>query len=157
MGRREMRLLLQCSLLGLEERVTLLGNVESMESFYEVIDFYLFLTRYEPFGLVIAEAMYAGVPVVGLRGDGEYAESEYPLVDDTTALLRPRTDQFDYAHAPTDFELETLATCLIGLARDRCRLMIMVSNARQRVAARFLSEHQSRRLAAVYRSILSVD
>lgn len=140
---------------GLVSRVTLLGNVENMEKLYGEIDYYLFLTRYEPFGLVLAEAMYSGVPVVGLRGDGEYAESEWPLIDTSVALMLSRNDPFDYDKAPSDEELKALATSVLDLQKDTKRKQTMTCHARERVRTGFMASHQARKLADVYRCLLS--
>lgn len=138
----------------LDSRVSLLGNVEDMESFYQGIDYYLFLSRYEPFGLVLAEAMLAGLPVVGLRADGEYAESEFPLIDESVACLPMRIDLFDYERSPTDLELKVLADKLIELEQSPDQKHSMIENARIRVRSGFLANHQANRLARVYCELL---
>jgi glycosyltransferase involved in cell wall biosynthesis len=50
--------------LGLGERVRFLGFVESMDAFYESIDFLAHPALWEGFGYVIAESMARGRPVV---------------------------------------------------------------------------------------------
>jgi UDP-glucose:(heptosyl)LPS alpha-1,3-glucosyltransferase len=50
--------------LGLEGRVELLPPTADVASHYAAADAFLFPTRYEPFGMVIAEAMACGLPVV---------------------------------------------------------------------------------------------
>ncbi len=56
--------------LGLTEQVTLRGNVNNVEDFLKQSDIYLHSATYEPFGLVLLEAMASGVPVVCLDGKG---------------------------------------------------------------------------------------
>ncbi|GAB4132171.1 MAG: hypothetical protein Fur0041_03220 [Bacteroidia bacterium] len=61
--------------LHLENNIILTGKIspEHMPSFYGIMDVFLHAARHEPFGLVIAEAMLNGVPVVstptGAAGD----------------------------------------------------------------------------------------
>jgi glycosyltransferase involved in cell wall biosynthesis len=56
--------------LKLEKNVTLWGNVENVETHLEHADIYLHSATYEPLGLVIIEAMAAGLPVITLDGKG---------------------------------------------------------------------------------------
>lgn len=57
--------------LGLEDTVTLLGQVEDMPGFYSGLDvFCLPSTQPEPFGLVVIEAMEFGIPVVATDHGG---------------------------------------------------------------------------------------
>jgi UDP-glucose:(heptosyl)LPS alpha-1,3-glucosyltransferase len=45
-------------------KVTFLGGVENPEKLFDAVDLFVFPTLYEPFGMVILEAMAAGVPVI---------------------------------------------------------------------------------------------
>lgn len=56
--------------LGLEKHIRFLGNVSNVESLLWESHVYLHSATYEPFGLVILEAMAAGLPVVALDGRG---------------------------------------------------------------------------------------
>lgn len=57
-------------LLGLQEHIFLHGNVDNVEHFLQKADIYVHSALYEPFGLVLLEAMAAGLPVVCLDGGG---------------------------------------------------------------------------------------
>jgi UDP-glucose:(heptosyl)LPS alpha-1,3-glucosyltransferase len=50
--------------LGLENRVHFYGHNPNASLFYSIADVFVFPTLYEPFGLVVLEAMAHGVPVV---------------------------------------------------------------------------------------------
>ncbi len=50
--------------LGLNDRVHFLGFRRDVPSIMKAVDFFVFPSRYEPFGLVITEAMATGLPVI---------------------------------------------------------------------------------------------
>ena len=54
----------------LHEEITLHGNVKNVEEFMRNTDFYIHTATYEPFGLVLLEAMASGLPVISLDGKG---------------------------------------------------------------------------------------
>lgn len=56
--------------MGLSEKVEIPGNVAHVENWFQRADIYVHSALYEPFGLVILEAMAAGLPVVALDGRG---------------------------------------------------------------------------------------
>ncbi len=50
--------------LGVGHRIRWLGEISDMPRFFHALDAFCLPTRYDPFGLVIAEALASGVPVV---------------------------------------------------------------------------------------------
>ena len=54
----------------LSEKIILHGNVKNVEEFMRNAEFYIHTATYEPFGLVLLEAMAAGLPVISLDGKG---------------------------------------------------------------------------------------
>lgn len=50
--------------LELEERVHFLGYRSDIAKIMQVVDFFVFPSRYEPFGMVVSEAMASGLPVI---------------------------------------------------------------------------------------------
>lgn len=56
--------------LGVDSRVRFCGFVADMQGFYDDLDCYVHVAIREPFGLVAAEAMLAGCPVIASRIDG---------------------------------------------------------------------------------------
>ena len=60
----------QIDQLGLHNSVTLHGNVEYPEQFLKRSILYIHTAIYEPFGLVLIEAMACGLPIVCTDGKG---------------------------------------------------------------------------------------
>jgi glycosyltransferase involved in cell wall biosynthesis len=56
--------------LGLQGHIKLQGNVSNVEEYLKQSTLYVHAATYEPFGLVLIEAMAAGLPVVSLDGGG---------------------------------------------------------------------------------------
>lgn len=54
----------------LQDYVFQLGNVADVETYYQQADIYVHSAYYEPLGLVLLEAMAAGLPIVTLDGKG---------------------------------------------------------------------------------------
>jgi len=78
--------------------VELLGWMEDMEEFFESIDILVHVpTEPEPFGLVVAEAMARGIPVICSRGGG--LES---VVEREGGVLVPRGDPLATSRAIAD-------------------------------------------------------
>lgn len=77
---------------GVAERVTLHGSQppEVVRDFLQQADVFALLTRYEPYGMVFAEAVGAGVPSVGYRSGGVPEAVEHGV---TGLLARTRDDE----------------------------------------------------------------
>ena len=56
--------------LGLTNQVQLLGNVHDVPAYLRDATFFVHTALYEPFGLVLLEAMASGLPVISLDGKG---------------------------------------------------------------------------------------
>ena len=56
--------------LGLRERVHFLGQRSDVPELMKAVDFLVFPSRYEPFGLVVIEAMASGLPVITASSTG---------------------------------------------------------------------------------------
>jgi UDP-glucose:(heptosyl)LPS alpha-1,3-glucosyltransferase len=56
--------------LNVASKVRFLGRFDRVERLFGIADLFVFPTKYEPFGLVIIEAMAAGVPVITSRHAG---------------------------------------------------------------------------------------
>ena len=56
--------------LSLEDKIIFKGKVAKVEEYLDNSDFYLHSATYEPLGLVLLEAMAAGLPIITLDGKG---------------------------------------------------------------------------------------
>ena len=73
---------LYASKLKIQKHINFKGNIADVKPFLEDSNFYLHTANYEPFGLVLIEAMAAGLPVISLDGFGnrdfiEHGENGY--------------------------------------------------------------------------------
>ena len=98
-------------------------------------DVFLFTSKFEPFGLVITEAMAAGVPVVAAHRRGAVPE----IVENGQTGLVVEGDQ-----------ASILAECVTKVLDDPDLREHIVANAKQMVALRFSIAANADAIAAVY-------
>ena len=127
---------------GLGHRVHFPGMLEDMRPAYAAMDAFLFLSRLEPFGLVIAEAMAAGVPVFGLGAQGEYRDPYYPLITAQNSVIVERTSPGDYSSPEPTPVLEELARRINEFGRHPELYANMIETALQWVRQRFAVQVQ---------------
>lgn len=138
-----------------DRRVHMLGVLDDARLAYSAMDYLLFLSRTEPFGLLLAEAMAAGVPIVGLAGDGGYREESYPLVTSETAVLLDRPAPEDLSAIAPEPLLERLGAEIQELNGSPARREAMVESARTWVRERFGAERYAGAVAGMYRELLA--
>ncbi len=63
--------------LGVREQIHFLGKIDGVERLYEAADAFVLPTYYEPFGMVIIEAMAAGIPVITSADAGAVEDLEH--------------------------------------------------------------------------------
>ena len=127
------------SAAGLDGRVLFHGNVHGVERWMFDSHIYLHTARYEPFGLVLLEAMAAGLPCVTLDGKGnrdliEDGRNGFLLErEDATAfadrIIQLATDGERYratsAYAQAfakNYDIDTVANELVDFYRARVNL-----------------------------------
>lgn len=124
--------------LGLQDKVKLAGWAEDVRPFFWDIDLFVSAARSEPFGLVIAEAMISGIPVIATRSEGA-AE----IVEDGVSGV----------HVPLEDPV-AIATAILGLASDRSLRNQLAENARKRVIEHFSLNRMIDETMTFYRSII---
>jgi glycosyltransferase involved in cell wall biosynthesis len=138
---------------GVAHRITVTGYVEKIEEWYPRLDLYVFLSRYESFGLAMAEAMSYGIPVVGFMNYGEYMEGQPPLIDKDVAMLLPRDDPSQGFLPLTDKELSFLALEMQELWANASRLSRIKVAARDRIRSAYTGESQAKAILKAYEKI----
>lgn len=116
----------------LEDKITLHGNVNNVEEFLHESHLYIHPATYEPFGLVLIEAMSAGLPCVCLDGRGnrdvilndkngyiykeqdakKFADTIYRLLSDPERLQEMSSFALKFA---ADFDMSNYIKKLIDL------------------------------------------
>jgi glycosyltransferase involved in cell wall biosynthesis len=138
--------------VGVANRVRFTGWIQDPTEIYRSLDFLLFLSWVEPFGLVFGEGMAQGVPIVGLNGRGGYREGDRPLIHESASLLLDRLGHSDYP--ASEATLRRLAEGIVGL-RQRPEVAVAMG----RFGAAWVREHfsadaQARRVIKVYDEVL---
>ena len=122
---------------GVEDVVRFTGYVDDMPSLYAAIDVLAAPSRTEGFGLMLVEAMAAGVPVVA-----SVVDAILEVVGDGPALLVPPDDP------------AALATAINRVLGDRHAAAAMATAGRER-ARMFSWERSAATLAGVYDEVLA--
>ena len=80
--------------LGLGDRVHFLGYRKDIAEIMKAVDFFVFPSRYEPFGMVVSEAMATGLPVIttAVSGVAEIVTTESGFVLSNTEDVVALTD-----------------------------------------------------------------
>ncbi|MFC7794859.1 stealth conserved region 3 domain-containing protein [Streptomyces cinereoruber] len=128
----------QIDSLGLHDCVQLNGNSPYLAEEWAKASIALLTSRNEAFGLVLAEAQAAGVPVVSYDSPNGPREV---IVDGRTGMLVPTGD------------VDTLASCLIRLIED-APLRHRMGAAAVEAAARFAPEAVTARWEALFEELL---
>lgn len=67
----------QAGRLGVREQIHFMGKIDGVERLYGAADAFVLPTYYEPFGMVIIEAMAAGIPVITSAAAGAVEDLEH--------------------------------------------------------------------------------
>lgn len=114
----------------LESFFELPGNVDNVEDWFRNADIYVHTATYEPFGLVLLEAMASGLPVISLDGKGnkdvlEHLKNSILISDnipdsfvEAITILIKNTDIYfslsTYAKSfSKNFDIEKYVACLL--------------------------------------------
>lgn len=126
--------------LGLQSRVHFTGWLKDVATLLPALDVFISSSHVEPFGLVMVEAMAAGVPVVATATGGAREIVE----DKVTGKLVPVGD------------VEGLAEAVSALLTDASERRLMGERARLRARERFSLERMVAETEALYKEVLDV-
>ena len=135
---------------GLADRTHFVGMLDEMDLAYKAMDAFLFLSRQEPFGLVIGEAMAARVPVFGLAGEGAYRDTFYPLLTPANSVLIERTSPGDFLSPEPSAVLNELASRINDFGMQPESYRPMIDQAYCWIQERFDSHVQAEAVSEIY-------
>ncbi len=124
--------------LGLEEKVRFLGQRKDIPALMHALDVFVLNSANETFGLVLAEAMACGTPVIATRGGGV---SEIVTDGQTGRLV-------DYGNR------EALARAMVELANNKSLRSLFILNARRFVERNLSSTAYVHDVESFYRELL---
>lgn len=126
--------------LHLDDRVTLTGAIppDQVDSLYGAADVFVLPSRHEPFGIVLLEAMAAGVPIVATQVDGV----PWVVAEGQAAALVPPNDP------------NHLATTIRHLLTTPAQRETLAAAGRQR-AQDFTLAVGMQHLLAIYQALLA--
>jgi glycosyltransferase involved in cell wall biosynthesis len=123
--------------LGIADRVCWLGNIAEPRTLLQASDVFLLASIGEAFGLVLAEAMACGVPVVGSR----------------SGSLPEVVEEFDTGLLCTPLDAAAFADAIERLARDATLRRDMGARAVERVRKHFSIDVAVERTLQIYKSV----
>jgi glycosyltransferase involved in cell wall biosynthesis len=139
---------------GLADRTHFAGALADMRPAYAAMDAFLFLSKLEPFGLVIAEAMAARVPVFGLAAEGAYRDTLYPLVTPENSVFVERSSPGDYISPEPAAVIDDLAHRIKKFGMNPEAHRPTVDRAQQWVLERFDARVQAQAMLELYDFVL---
>jgi len=132
-------LLAKADQLGIAKRVFFLGFRQDASRILKVFDVFLFTSNYEPFGLVLTEAMAARVPLVALSLKGAVGE-----------IIKDGVDGFVVEKK----EPALLANMVVRLLEDQNLGGYFTRNARKKVEQNFTIEQNAKKVFQIYMKCL---
>jgi teichuronic acid biosynthesis glycosyltransferase TuaC len=128
--------------LGVADRVRFLGQLDNPDAVARAAacDVFVMPGVEEPFGVAFVEAMAAGLPAIGSRGEG--GPEDIAAAGDGMLLVEPG-------------DAAGLAAVIERLSADRSELARLGAAARENVAANFTWERCGSETVAAYRAALS--
>lgn len=139
---------------GVAHRTCFAGVLDDMRAAYSAMDAFLFLSKLEPFGLVIAEAMAARVPVFGLAAEGAYRDKLYPLITPENSVFVERSSPGDYISPEPAAVIDELARRIHEFGKNPESHRPMVDLAQRWVVERFDARVQAEAMLEIYDFVL---
>jgi glycosyltransferase involved in cell wall biosynthesis len=123
--------------LGLSKAVKFLGLQSDPVPIYRAMDIFVLPSKHEGFGLVLAEAMAMGIPVVGTRVVGTVDAVE----DGISGLLVPYGD------------VEALSNAILRIFSEPELRHVLIQNGRSRVRQYFTKEIMAAKTEALFEEL----
>lgn len=123
--------------LGIAERVLFMGYRRDAIRFVKTFDVFVLTSDFEPFGLVVTEAMACGVPVVALNQNSAVSE----IIDDGVQ-----------GFLVNEKDARIIANRVTALLRDPVLRSRMGQLAQQKVADQFTIATNAARIQEIYRA-----
>jgi UDP-glucose:(heptosyl)LPS alpha-1,3-glucosyltransferase len=127
--------------LAVSDRIHFVGRVADPEVFLRVLDVFVFPVNYEPFGMVVTEAMAAGVPVITAR---------------TVGAVENMSDEREGLFLADPLSASELAASMRRLAADRA-LRERIGRSGREAAAAFDWPSICGRIEHLYRRLVEND
>jgi glycosyltransferase involved in cell wall biosynthesis len=124
--------------LGISDRVRFTGLLQTPAMAYQAMDIFCLTSHWEPFGLVVAEAMACQVPVIGFECPGGIKEL---LCPDTGVILRNR-------------ELSQMAKSIIDTIEHPEQSQIFCHQAYMQLQTKFDWEKNAYQLSQIYQTLI---
>ncbi len=115
-GPQRNNLINQAGSLNINNRIIFTGFRSDVPEMISVFDVFLLTSKWEPFGIVLLEAMCIGKPIIAFRVDGVNE-----VVDDKTAIL------------VDPWNIEKMAAEIISIKADKNRRTALIQNGYKRV------------------------
>jgi glycosyltransferase involved in cell wall biosynthesis len=124
--------------LGLSEEIKFLGQRSDLADLLSAMDIFVLPSSWEGFGIILAEAMFMGIPVITTRDGGGSAE----VVEEGDGGLLVKYG-----------EKTELADAIVSLAIDSAFRQSLGERGRARVERLFTAPAMAARYAALYREV----
>ncbi len=124
--------------LGVASAIRFFGHLENLDSFYRMLDLFLFPSLAEPLGSSLLTAMSYGLPVIAVASGGVPE-----VVDDTCGVLLPSPDP------------AKLGEAMIALLSNPERAFRLGAAARETITRSFTNAHMVEETLRVYSQLIA--
>jgi len=138
-GSEQKNLIRKASMLGIADRVNIIGRYPNLSELLKSCDCYVMPSRQEGFGLSILEAMANGLPVIGNKV-GAVPEIIENGVNGLSFSIRNKGE---------------LASRILDIYNDKKKSLIYGENARKTALEKYHVKNTSQKYEELYRKLLS--
>jgi glycosyltransferase involved in cell wall biosynthesis len=139
-GEDEEKLKEMTQAMGISDHVIFMGYQKDAIRYMKLFDVLLFTSRFEPFGLVLTEAMTANVPIVAMDIRGAVSE-----------IIRSGKDGV----VINGSDCKSAAEAVIQLLDDKDYRKRLIDNAKARVMNKYTIEENAKKVYDVYNELIT--